>query len=76
MSHKIPLHSIDIVGLTDDKGEWTSAVQYAVATPDGRRIIYGDQRWVADGRALDDHRHGWVVRRTVTITYGEWEATP
>jgi len=77
MTHKIPFHSVDIVGLTDeDPAEWTNAVQYSVAMPDGRHLVYGDQRWVASGRALADHRDGWVERRTVTITYGEWEASP
>lgn len=81
MTHKIPFHSVDISALTDDDpSEPGSAVQYAIVYLSGRREINGDQQWVADGRGLRWHNGSGldvrVERRTVTITYGEWEATP
>ena len=49
-------------------------VQYAVKDRSGEYITYGDQHWVASGQALADaHPDGTIVRRTVTVTYGEWE---
>lgn len=69
-------HSVEIPAMTAEERNPTAAVQYGVRLPAGRVICYGDQQWVADGRALADEEPGAViVRRSVTITYGEWEVT-
>lgn len=66
-------HSLDLAGLTDDTTEPTSAMQYAVSTPTGR-VVFGDQEWVRSGQALAELPDGAKVqRRTITISYGEWE---
>jgi len=75
MTRHVPSRVLDIVGLTDEETDPTTAIQYAVRTPDGRQHLYGDQSWVAFGRAISDGSHpgGVVVQRTITITYGEWQ---
>lgn len=61
------------VEVTED-GEPVKAVQYAVVSPDGERVAYGDQRWVMSGRALDDAPAGSRVEfRTISLSYGEWQ---
>ena len=70
----IPHHSLELVGLTDDIGESTDAVQFCVRDPEGLRHVYGDQSWVATGTCITDGSHpsGRIQYRTVTISYGEW----
>lgn len=69
----IPRYSLELTARTDQREDPTHAVQYAVLDR-GEHHTYGDQSWVAYGRALTDaHPHGRVQRRTVTITYGQWE---
>lgn len=60
----------------DDHGDAVSGVQYAVVDPDGSDHPYGDQSWVMGGGPIRDggHPEGRIQRRTVTVTYGEWEA--
>jgi hypothetical protein len=69
----VPMHLMDVTGLTDD--DPNSGVQFAVLDPDGTHHAYGDQSWVAYGQAIrcGMHPDGRIQRRTVTITYGEWE---
>lgn len=58
--------------LTGDTGDSPrTATQYGVRR-DGRVTIYGDQGWVADGRAVETLGGGLTVRRSVQITYGPW----
>lgn len=72
----IPSYSLDITGLTDEFVDPTSAVQFCIVDRDGERRVYGDQSWVADGRALAHHEGGHIESRTITITYGEWSSIP
>jgi len=70
-------HLVHIAALTDVVSDPTAAVQFCVVDEHGERHVYGDQSWIAGGRAVREaHPGGRVERRTVTITYGEWEATP
>jgi hypothetical protein len=70
----MPDHTFSIDALTsDDPFEPTSAVQWSVVDG-GDRKIYGDQSWVKDGRVLRLHPDGHLERRTITVTYGPWEA--
>jgi len=66
---------LELLGLTDDAGEPKSATQYAIVTPDGKRHLYGDQKWVAYGNAIRDGSHpdGRIQQRSITIAYGPWE---
>ena len=43
--------------------------------PNGRGHIYGDQKWVAYGRCIEDGSHpdGRIQYRTITLTYGDWQ---
>lgn len=68
-------HSLNLVGLTDDdSGQPASAVQYAVRTPNGGHVVFGDQEWVQSGKALGELPEGSTVRkRTIDISYGQWE---
>lgn len=58
-------------GWTNGRGPHLG-VQFTVLATNGERHTYGDQEWVADGRALDHHPGGRVQHRSVTITYGPW----
>ena|ERR1044072_8312870 len=72
---------LDIDALAADTVEPTSARQYGVSFPETKMqpiVIYGDQHWIADGRAAQE-LGGKTVMREITITYGEWkeiERTP
>lgn len=69
---RIPLHTFNIPALTDDYDGPTWAYQYAVLDR-GVYRAYGDQEWVAYGRAQrEQHPDGKTQRRRVTITYGPW----
>jgi len=75
MDH-VPQGFVELSALTDDaRSEPHSAIQYAVVSADGSgRQVYGDQSWVAYGRAAREEGNGArTQRRTITITYGEWE---
>lgn len=66
-------HRFDLDALTDQIEDPTEAVQFCVLVA-GKRQVYGDQQWVRDGRAVRDvYPEGRTQRRTITITYGEWE---
>jgi hypothetical protein len=68
----VPMHSLEISALTDERDEPRTAVQYSVVDR-GSRHIYGDQSWVAYGEVLRlDHLDGRIECRDITITYGEW----
>lgn len=70
----VPMHSLDIAGLTDDTRDPVSGRQFAVIDPDGSRKVYGDQSWVAHGSVIGDGSHpdGRIEYRDITVTYGEW----
>ena len=53
----------------DDTG-----LQYGVVVG-GEHRVYGDQSWIAGGKAAEE-LGGRTVRRSVTVTYGEWEPVP
>lgn len=69
-------HCLDLVGLVEGEPgpEPRSAVQYAVLSPGGGYVLFGDQEWVRSGQALEELPPGnKVAWRTVTITYGPWQ---
>lgn len=71
------MSGFEINAITDDVGPYPkSAIQYAVVDSNGTVHTYGDQDWVADGRALAAHPGGRIERRRVEISYGAWEAVP
>jgi hypothetical protein len=57
-----------------DLDDGRTGVQYGVVV-DGEHRVYGDQSWVAGGKAAEE-LGGRTVRRSVTVTYGEWEPFP
>lgn len=74
-------YPLEVVGLSatpcghnEAPSEQHYGVQFCVVEPDSSRYVYGDQEWVRTGRALEHHADGsHIERRTVDITYGEWE---
>jgi len=71
----VPEHSVELCALSDDPVNPTEAIQYSVMDPNGRGHIYGDQKWVAYGRCIEDGSHpdGRIQYRTITLTYGDWQ---
>jgi hypothetical protein len=66
----LSIPALTIAGHDEDPA---SAVQWAVRTPSGALVPYGDQEWVRTGQAAEDAEAGTTtVHRDVTITYGPW----
>lgn len=77
---RVPMQTLDVIGLTDDEMDPTDAIQFGVRVPhpDLGHIthVYGDQSWVAYGKCIEDGTYpdGQIVYRTITIAYGEWQS--
>lgn len=63
--------TLELCALVDTNDDPADAIQYAVAY-DGKTEIFGDQPWVRSGEAAGE-LEGVTLRRTITISYGEWE---